>query len=469
MNARNMIRNQAKIISERAMIMQRGTILSTRNATNVRCLSTLAAARVCRTSIGPHRTIFGYPISNNIASTHIAQATPTLSSEVSLPIRNNLRMSFSTASKDVQTPSKASLRNLVKPFLLKCHPDLHSTPSIKQANLKAVQTLNSYLDTVEDLCRQPGTITQPRPPVAIEFCIEIKTAIGAKHRKKSHTTMTRRRVELVIPHFVSTSAIQHHAFNELGKLLHMAGLEVPPNPYAAVQSSSTTQSSSSVVYDGIFYTDSPYSAVNSRRAAREAWMRQGNWERVKESLKETNRRAHYRQTVQEVMKRKPGLKRQWIASILSRIQIQDEIPAVDQLIAFRRWSLLLNDYWDDLVMEWCDLWSPVWEQMTIVWTLGKDAQAQPEASNLPSSRKRSSYFVGCVRPDGRLTLYVPLDFRNDELAREVRRLLQDYQMYLDDNKLEFDFNKGRPYSNNNADSANANANASDGDVEAEKM
>ena len=137
--------------------------------------------------------------------------------------------------------SPTSLRNFIKPFLLRCHPDVQTAPDAKQVNLKAIQNLNSYLDSMENLISSSKKSWQPRQQVSddektveIDFVIMVQEHHQAKkrHRGVLQTSASRRKVQLAWPpsHAVdhrSTKALLQHVRQEMAKLLRVAGLPVP--------------------------------------------------------------------------------------------------------------------------------------------------------------------------------------------------------------------------------------------------
>ncbi|KAL7520022.1 hypothetical protein ACHAWX_004774 [Stephanocyclus meneghinianus] len=76
--------------------------------------------------------------------------------------------------------SKSSLRKLIRPFLLACHPDAMSSSSrtsqtAKQVNLKAVQILNGLIDTCDDWidrCHSSSSSSTSPPELNERYSVE---------------------------------------------------------------------------------------------------------------------------------------------------------------------------------------------------------------------------------------------------------------------------------------------------------
>ena len=92
---------------------------------------------------------------------------------------------------------------MVKPFLLKCHPDVQPTPAAKQVNLSAIQNLNAFLDTLQvfaDGKYNPKQHHASNEIVEIDFVLQIEAGRrGIKNKNQPHTSGSRRRVELLLP------------------------------------------------------------------------------------------------------------------------------------------------------------------------------------------------------------------------------------------------------------------------------
>ena len=152
-----------------------------------------------------------------------------------------------TTTTTFKIPTKSTWRQLIKPFLLKCHPDVMASQqkleqkhrklgggstlsmsrsnsrTIKQTNLQAIQNLNVYLDTIQNVVQ---TVTESKlvqltnnnntttttnnktkqqqhkqDVILLEFVLFVPDTTGHKLRKHKDppNILIRRQVELIIP------------------------------------------------------------------------------------------------------------------------------------------------------------------------------------------------------------------------------------------------------------------------------
>jgi hypothetical protein len=229
-----------------------------------------------------------------------SRSTNSLIKSKSIRCINNIRFSTDTnsssrntdddATTEQETPAPptasvvtSSLRRMIKPFLLKCHPDIQQQRSSKEEddddnedtsrsisqedtswakaiNLRAIQNLNSYLDSIQTLLQESSSSIRrgTRNPknndassslVEIDFVIAVQSSssstwksAGGKRRHQSSRNrgiewhQSRRKVQLVLPqqkqqhdknNVASMSFLERHFHSELVRLLRVAGLEVP--------------------------------------------------------------------------------------------------------------------------------------------------------------------------------------------------------------------------------------------------
>lgn len=126
-----------------------------------------------------------------------------------------------------------SLKKLIQPFVMKCHPDMAKQQGLpktaQQVNLKAIQNLNSYVDGTISFAKggqYPFSSYQSSGGLMeIEFVMAF-TSIGSK---AGNPTTSRRRVELQVPPpTMKLPKVSPHVQRQVVKLLRMADLEIPP-------------------------------------------------------------------------------------------------------------------------------------------------------------------------------------------------------------------------------------------------
>lgn len=147
------------------------------------------------------------------------------------PSLQGVRWLSSTGNSN--NPNSTSLKKLIQPFVLKCHPDMARQQGLpktaQQVNLKAIQNLNSYVD---------GTISfakgGPYPFSSYQTAgglmeIEFVMAFSTTGSKAANPTTSRRRVELQVPSpHMELRKVSPHVQRQVVKLLRMADLSIPP-------------------------------------------------------------------------------------------------------------------------------------------------------------------------------------------------------------------------------------------------
>lgn len=135
---------------------------------------------------------------------------------------------FSSSTNASNNP--ASLKKLIQPFVLKCHPDMAKQQGLpktaQQVNLRAIQNLNSYVDGTISL-----TKGGPYPFSSYQtglIQIEFVMAFSSTGSKAANPTTSRRRVELKVPSpTLEIGKVEPHVQRQVVKLLRMADLRVP--------------------------------------------------------------------------------------------------------------------------------------------------------------------------------------------------------------------------------------------------
>ena len=160
--------------------------------------------------------------------------------------------------------SSVSLRRLSAPFLLLCHPDKisSSSPDLRETHLRATQTLNGLIDTVEALYDRCGggqsVSTQPAGRIELQGRYEVEflvpcssddDLVGGSSKKKKRgggdrqTSYTRRSIIITYPaslrddvqivdgsgrySLAAAAALRRRTAKEIVRLLKVAGASVP--------------------------------------------------------------------------------------------------------------------------------------------------------------------------------------------------------------------------------------------------
>jgi len=106
----------------------------------------------------------------------------------------------------------------------------------------------------------------------------------------------------------------------------------------------------------------------------------------------------------------------------------DGLDAIGQLIAIRRMSLLFNANFEDLDIEGM---GRLWGKVSIVLTPRRNSEKNRKPGT-PYSRKRrlrigkESGFKFKFDADERCTVYIPVDFTDEEILGEIKRHLNDF-------------------------------------------
>lgn len=406
----------------------------------------------------------------------------------------------------------------MKPFLLKCHPDVHVAVSSKKINMTAVQNLNAYLDTIHNISKgtykHDSTMESSDHIAEIDFVILVDSD-RMKRKKKSDRNeqlASRRKVELSLPppqlcinlsnysnRIVTSNSDQvqviqqlqrrllQHTRQELVKLLRIAGLSDD-----AIEESS--RDIHDIIVDDILggdyeYQNDPYASTTQppdnpnafRRAhhvratknvtrrdrpktpyeiSRDQYTANIPWHNYQKLYDEAVAEMNADYYTRGLISKHPGRRRAMIARILSNIRIQnvsdgDEggqptISFVEQLVAFRRLTILLDTNFDKLQME---EFGHMWESSRIVLTeprpynTSSTALFKRKAAMLSSAPKHihqnstaDAFATGysfTLHPNLSVTITIPVDFRDDELIDELDSNVWDFYNFIGDGTEDF--------------------------------
>lgn len=331
--------------------------------------------------------------------------------------------------------------------------------------MTAIQNLNSYMDTLQSIAS--GTAKQQQHQhakniVEIDFVMHLNTGT----LKRGGPKTSRRKVELLLPpsplvrelasktphHSTSLRRLDEHSKQEIVKLLRVAGLKIP-NDVAAESfedawSRELGLSDEDYQSDSTLYSSDQQSGSNTgfRRAHafrrpktayeknRDRFMSKIQWQNYDRIYKEAVREMHADHATEGLIKHHAGRRRAMIANILSRIRIQphpdgEPISFVEQLVAFRRLSLLLEDNFEKLQME---DFGHMWESCRVVLTPARDYNASGTALHKRRRKGAATGYSFTLHPDTSVTIHIPIDFQDVELIEELDQNVWDFYDFVSD-------------------------------------
>jgi len=219
------------------------------------------------------------------------------------------------------------------------------------------------------------------------------------------------------------------------------------------------QQSSSNMEEGLGRAHFQYRNSNTKTYTNPVHQRQANYEASRDRFTSNIQWQHYTRLYQEALdaaeaeyatgdlyENTPGARRKLISRLLARIRIiaknnnNNEDPAAatdassssgtttisfeEQLIAFRRLSILFETHFHFLQLDRC---AKMWETSTIVLVPARDYNLSPTALRKRRLRQNAdSGFSFTVHADQRVSIYIPMDFGDDELLQELDRNVWDF-------------------------------------------
>lgn len=356
--------------------------------------------------------------------------------------RHNMSSSATTTNTiSNDNVSVTCLKNMIKPFFLKCHPDVQSTVVAKRVNLKALQTINGLLDVTQATC--DGKVVEWPTLLHVEFVISVEERIKKDIVEANYS---RRKVELVVPSESLRNAVVqkqpsavrrllYHVRLEFAKLLKVAGLPTP----VVLEGSDDDDPMEAAWQEELDFVDGagrtrtfqqqqPRAKTRYERS-RERFVRNVDWRRIrqlcKEAVEDMEADLATEGSVRENAKRTQAV----ITNILSKVRVADDIPVIEQLIAFRRLSLILEDNFDELYME--DM-GRMWDNLVIVLKKERDFNTSKSAMRKRSKRAQETGYQFSYGTNGVVTIHIPIDFGDEELVAELDRNLWDFRNLVGD-------------------------------------
>ena len=198
------------------------------------------------------------------------------------------------SSQQQQEPP--SLKRLIQPFVMKCHPDMarqQGLPdSARKVNLEAIQNLNSYVDGINKLIKPASNNLYPFPnenhTVDIEFVIPLEQnteePINTSNSSSQQfvVSTSRRKLEFLVPPMdMPPIKVQKYATRQFLKLLRISDLPVPTSLAVFDYDDEDDE-----VQDGDYRGSQQQQPGSSRRRPKSAWeaSRERFWRRHNQSL-----------------------------------------------------------------------------------------------------------------------------------------------------------------------------------------
>ena len=395
---------------------------------------------------------------------------------------------------EIQNKPQLTLKQLVRPFLMRFHPDRQGIETSKDTvvardvNLQALQTINGLIDTIDqiyDRAAEPSKTSRGRLEVQKKYVIEFLVSSdplgrsGVKKRKDVPIA-SRRIVEISFSerdinsvqlvdaasgkYSISAAiSLRTKAMQGIVKLLRVAGLQIPNDLQAQIEDASREIEAHQFSANEILLEDEldlegsrrqsetfgrtfNYSSTRPKtpyEKARERYIKTVDWKKFNNMYDEALKDMEKDLATEGLITMSEERKQRFVAEIISRVRIFDKsidrdddqnsesiggLDSLHQLIAIRRLSLLLNDHFEDLEMEEM---GRLWETTTMVLTPERKSHQKGRAG-LPYSRLKrlqkgkESGFKFLFHSDDRLTVYVPIDFLDDEFIGEMKVHLSDF-------------------------------------------
>mmetsp|Transcript_28157 Transcript_28157/g.41591 ORF Transcript_28157/g.41591 Transcript_28157/m.41591 type:complete len:315 (-) Transcript_28157:71-1015(-) len=312
------------------------------------------------------------------------------------------------------------------------------------------------MDTLDATC--DGKLVDWPSFLPVEFLLITEEITGRK--RKPIERVTRRTVELDVPSqslrnlIVSSTGLQrqHHinklytaVKNEFLKILQVARISVPMILDESFEKKSWDEEE---VADEVmdqnnnfmrrrFDTDERPKRRKSRyEASRDRFFVNFEPDKFRRIYRETFGVTDAELTTKGAISKHYERRQELINRLITRVSISKEadIGMLDQLITLRRISLLLEDNFDDLYME---DFGRMWEDLNIILTDPRQYGVSDSALNQRRKRGLESGFQFTYCADNRVTVHIPIDFRDEEFLNEMKKNLWDWFNLVDDLESSF--------------------------------
>jgi hypothetical protein len=213
--------------------------------------------------------------------------------------------------------------------------------------------------------------------------------------------------------------LQHHVRLELAKLLKVAGLPVP-----VVIHEQDTSDVWNEELDFMDDTTNKSRTFTSRyQQSRQAFVQSVDWKRIQRLTREAVADMEADLATEGSIRNHAKRRQDVITNILSKVRVEHEMPVLDQLICFRRLSLILADNFDELYME--DM-GKMWENLVIVLKGPREYNTSSSAIRKRTRRLQETGYQFSYATNGVVTIHIPIDFTDEELVTELDRNLWDF-------------------------------------------
>jgi hypothetical protein len=361
---------------------------------------------------------------------------------------------------------------------MKFHPDLQgigiekSTAIAREVNLEALQTLNGMIDTIDQIYNRAadplkftlkGRIDLQKKYV-IEFLVPTDNPKAGAKKPKDVPMSSRRSVELIFSEreinsvqmidsngkysIIAATALRVKAMREISKLLRVAGLQIPRDLESQINEISSMNANlddmsyrENLLYDELNLQGNHLNRNFGHSArpksqyeqSREKFMQATDWKKYNKMYDAALTDMEKDVATEGLISMNEERVQRFVAEVISRVRVDEKSldePSLDvlqQLIAIRRLSLLLNDNFVELEME--DM-GRLWESLFIV--LVPERKKKEGKTGLPNSRLRrmkkgkESGYKFSYNADDSITAYIPIDFLDDELIAEFKSHLNDF-------------------------------------------
>jgi hypothetical protein len=323
--------------------------------------------------------------------------------------------------------TNALLKKMIKPFVLKCHPDMAQQQGLpktaQKVNLRAIQNLNSYVDgvvTMEKGGAYPFS-SHEKGLVEIEFVMAFQTNATAN---AAHPTTSRRRVELQVPGLdYSTPKVASHVHRQIVKLLRMADLPIPAIT-KELEEEEDEPLTGGVTDEWLANQAMPQTSRKTPwDVSRERFRRKINWRKFDELYEEAWADAQANIMTRGMIRNNPKLRKELLAKMLSNIHFTKDVQPLERLVAYRRLLRLLDENFDYLHLEESGKY---YEEMKLVVTSARPYNISSSAMRKRRQRQLETGYSFTIHLDNSVTVQIPVDFRDAELIQELYRNVGDF-------------------------------------------